>query len=85
MKSFRHTALTLALCGGLVVAGCSNPRLDPEQKYTFTGAAAGGAAGAVIGFGIGDPFGGALVGGLIGGVTALIYDEYWREDLDQNY
>lgn len=85
MTTIRQIALTLALCTGLALAGCTNSRLDPEQKYVFTGAAAGAAAGAVIGAGVGDPFGLALVGGLVGGVSALLYDEYWREDLDLNF
>ena len=88
MKRF---AMTAALAGGLVVAGCAtNPYNDPyygqrsdQTRRAATGAAVGGAAGAVAGAvlpGVSTTEG-AIAGAVLGGVAGAVINnrQYYRD------
>lgn len=72
-------ALPIALCGALLLSGCSSVRVEEDKKPIVTGAAGGAAVGAAMGLAFGDPFASALIGGLLGGVSGLIYGEFKDE------
>ncbi|MGF1609081.1 MAG: glycine zipper domain-containing protein [Kiloniellales bacterium] len=73
--------LPIALCGALLLSGCSGMgSVAEDKKPIVTGVAAGAATGAAMGLAFGDPFTSALIGGLLGGVGGLIYREYVDDD-----
>lgn len=78
-----RTSMAMALCGGLLLAGCAP--LDEENKYPLTGGVLGAVSGFAVGSAISEPITGALVGGLIGGAAGLIYGEYWEDELDLGF